>query len=50
MGDTPAKRTVKQTADFKKTNNNLHNVIDPNSSPERSLNQEGMMIQIMKCI
>ena len=50
MGDTPAKRTVKQTADFQETNNNLHNVTDPNSSPESSSNHEGMMIQIMKCI
>ena len=48
MGDTPAKRTVKQSVvDFQETNNNLHNVTD--SSPASSLDHEGMF-QIMKCI
>ena len=48
MGDTSAKRTVKQNiVDFQETNNNLHNVTG--SSPASSLDHEGMF-QIMKCI
>ena len=44
MGGTPAKRTVKQSVvDFQETNNNLHNVTDPNSSPTSSSDHEGMI-------
>ena len=51
MGDTPAKRTVKQSiVDFQETNN-LYNVTDPNSSPTSSSDHEGMLyIYMYICI